>query len=55
MTYTVEDFAREYELSASEVEATLTAIGLPTTKPDYSEADRERFAPVERAFRGRDR
>ncbi|MEG3437857.1 hypothetical protein V0288_12085 [Pannus brasiliensis CCIBt3594] len=50
MTYTVEDFAREYELSASEVEATLTAIGLPTAKPDYSEAERERFARARELF-----
>ncbi len=44
MAYTVEDFAREYELSEQDVGATLTAIGLPTAKIDYSEADRERFA-----------
>jgi hypothetical protein len=44
VTYTVEDFARQYELSEGDVGATLTAIGLPTAKTDYSEADRERFA-----------
>lgn len=50
MTYTKDDFAREYGLPDDEVQSTLKACGLLLQKKTYTEAERERFATARNLF-----
>lgn len=50
MTYTKNDFAREYNLPDDEVQSTLKACGLLLQKKTYTEAERERFATARNLF-----
>lgn len=50
MTYTKDDFAREYGLPNDEVQSTLRACRLSTQKETYTEAERERFATARNLF-----
>lgn len=50
MTFTREDFQREYNLSEEDVRETLKACGLSLRKRNYTDGDRERFAQARKLF-----
>ncbi len=50
MTFTREDFQREYNLSEEDVRETLKACGFSPKKRNYTDEDRERFAQARKLF-----
>ncbi|ACK70906.1 hypothetical protein PCC7424_2489 [Gloeothece citriformis PCC 7424] len=50
MTFTREDFQREYNLSDEDVRETLKACGLSLKKRNYSDEEFERFAEARKLF-----
>jgi hypothetical protein len=50
MTFTREDFQREYNLSDEDIKETLKACGLSLKKRNYSNEDKERFAQARKLF-----
>ena len=50
MTFTREDFQKEYNLSEEDIKETLKACGLSLKKRNYSDEDKERFAQARKLF-----
>lgn len=50
MTFTREDFQREYNLDEEDARETLKACGLSLKKRNYSDRDKERFAQARKLF-----
>jgi hypothetical protein len=50
MTFTREDFQREYHLDEEDTKETLKSCGLSLKKRNYSEAEKERFAQARKLF-----
>jgi hypothetical protein len=50
MTFTREDFQREYNLGEEDVRETLKACGLSLKKRNYSDGDKECFAQARKLF-----